>query len=122
MLSVRVGPLPNSSVGAELAWMLPGLLLYLLLLLLALRYHEKLHTVVSTHLLYVGSNCCKAQGLDENVEDRLNLNIYVHIECSIYHILCIIMLYVYMLYASNKKLPSKLNFWHFFLRTPRYGG
>ena len=61
--------------------MLPGLLLYLLLLLLALRYHEKLHTVVSTHLLYVGSNCCKAQGLDESVEDRLNLNniyIYVH--------------------------------------------
>ena len=81
MLSVRVGPLPNSSVGAELAWMLPGLLLYLLLLLLALRYHEKLHTVVSTHLLYVGSNCCKAQGLDESVEDRLNLNniyIYTH--------------------------------------------
>ena len=76
MLSVRVGPLPNSSVGAELAWMLPGLLLYLLLLLLLLRYHEKLHTVVSTHLLYVGSNCCKAQGLDESVEDRLNLNIY----------------------------------------------
>ena len=35
---------------------------------------EKLHTVVSTHLLYVGSNCCKAQGLDESVEDRLNLN------------------------------------------------
>ena len=80
MLSVRVGPLPNSSVGAELAWMLPGLLLYLLLLLLALRYHEKLHTVVSTHLLYVGSNCCKAQGLDESVEDRLNLNsIYIYI-------------------------------------------
>ena len=76
MLSVRVGPLPNSSVGAELAWMLPGLLLYLLLLLLLLRYHEKLHTVVSTHLLYVGSNCCKAQGLDESVEDRLNLNIH----------------------------------------------
>ena len=37
-------------------------------------YVEKLHTVVSTHLLYVGSNCCKAQGLDESVEDRLNLN------------------------------------------------
>ena len=37
-------------------------------------YIEKLHTVVSTHLLYVGSNCCKAQGLDESVEDRLNLN------------------------------------------------
>ena len=37
-------------------------------------YDEKLHTVVSTHLLYVGSNCCKAQGLDESVEDRLNLN------------------------------------------------
>ena len=36
--------------------------------------YEKLHTVVSTHLLYVGSNCCKAQGLDESVEDRLNLN------------------------------------------------
>ena len=60
--------------------MLPGLLLYLLLLLLLLRYHEKLHTVVSTHLLYVGSNCCKAQGLDESVEDRLNLNIsYIYI-------------------------------------------
>ena len=29
---------------------------------------------MSTHLLYVGSNCCKAQGLDESVEDRLNLN------------------------------------------------
>ena len=37
-------------------------------------YFEKLHTVVYTHLLYVGSNCCKAQGLDESVEDRLNLN------------------------------------------------
>ena len=37
-------------------------------------YTEKLHTVVSTHLLYVGSNCCKAQGLDESVEDRLSLN------------------------------------------------
>ena len=37
-------------------------------------FFEKLHTVVSTHLLYVGSNCCKAQGLDESVEDRLNLN------------------------------------------------
>ena len=36
--------------------------------------YEKLHTVVSTHLLYVGSNCCKAQGLDESVEGRLNLN------------------------------------------------
>ena len=36
--------------------------------------YEKLHTVVSTHLLYVGSNCCKAQGLDESVEDRLSLN------------------------------------------------
>ena len=29
---------------------------------------------MSTHLLYVGSNCCKAQGLDESVEDRLSLN------------------------------------------------
>ena len=37
-------------------------------------YSEKLHTVVSTHLLYVGSNCCKAQGLDGSVEDRLSLN------------------------------------------------
>ena len=95
MLSVRVGPLPNSSVGAELAWMLPGLLLYLLLLLLALRYHEKLHTVVSTHLLYVGSNCCKAQGLDESVEERLNLNInilmYVHIYINVY-------VYIYTVY------------------------
>ena len=67
--------------------MLPGLLLYLLLLLLALRYHEKLHAVVSTHLLYVGSNCCKAQGLDESVEGRLNLNkkkyIYIYIYSEI---------------------------------------
>ena len=27
----------------------------------------------------MGSNCCKAQGLDESVEDRLNLNMYIYI-------------------------------------------
>ena len=51
---------------------------------------EKLHTVVSTHLLYVGSNCCKAQGLDESVEDRLSLNtpnvfIYIYIPLDLGH-------------------------------------
>ena len=63
-----------------------------LLLLLLLRYHEKLHIVVSTHLLYVGSNCCKAQGLDESVNDRLNLNIlYIYI----------IFLFIYVIYIYN---------------------
>ena len=97
-----------------------------LLLLLLRRYHEKLHTVVSTHLLYVGSNCCKAQGLDESVEDRLNLNIYymthniyryyIHMYIYIFTYVCIYIFTYMSIYTRGFPPPNSHHQNHIFCR------
>ena len=88
MLSVRVGPLPNSSVGAELAWMLPGLLLYLLLLLLLLRYHEKSNSVVHTRLFVCWAIRLKALMLVNGSRPCciLTYDIYIYYIYNMYNI------------------------------------